>query len=581
MPPNADLKMAEMALIASPSAAREAMAEALFQGVPGEIYGPRHLPETPHSAVVFMPDRSSPSTDDAATVVQWAKQTQAPHLLLVSSAEVHEPSHRHAGFLGESQLRTRKPTNPISRRWLELEGRVAADLEGSAVRLTIVRPTALSYAAGKNLWSRLLSGRWALVPAGYDPSIQWMSMTHLADVVRRLVGQAAPSEPVQRIFQVSPEGVEPLRAALRRRGIRTLSLPSFVLRWIHQRQGWEPGEVEFMRYAWTVSGQALETHLAKSSQAELPSLPLPHQRQVPPRHDPFGLDPQYIDGLGKTLFRFLHNAYWRIEWRGLEHVPKEGPGVLVGVHRGHQPWDGVMVLHRLVQSLRRHPRFLLHPTLIKHPFLAPYMLRCGGLNACRENGDWVLAHQGLLGIFPEGIRGAFTPYKDAYRLQSFGRHDFVKFALRARVPIVPFVIAGSAEIFPIFGKLDWPWWKRVSEWPCFPITPTLSMLPLPSKWHALVLEPLPVHQQYGPEAAKDNRLVRAISDQVKARMADALEDIRARRPNIFFGSVFEQPDWAPPSSDLRQEPGHPLMMPSPQSTRSAEALIRPARRVAP
>ncbi|MEM8930700.1 MAG: 1-acyl-sn-glycerol-3-phosphate acyltransferase, partial [Acidobacteriota bacterium] len=295
-----------------------------------------------------------------------------------------------------------------------------------------------------------------------------------------------------------------------------------------------------------------------------------------PGHDPFGMDRDYVASLGRTLFRFLHDHYWRIEWRGIEHVPATGRAVLAGVHRGHQPWDGVMVLHRLAQSLGRHPRFLIHPTLVKHPFVAPYMTRCGGLHACRENGDWVLENEGLLAIFPEGIKGAFATYRDAYRLRRFGRHDFVKFALRQQCPIVPFVIVGSAEIFPILGEIHWSWWKRFSEWPFLPITPTMSLVPLPSKWHAVFLEPLPVDREYGPEAADDQRIVRAISDDVKARMAAAIESILDRRRHIFFGSVFDRADW--PADRLPEAPRATSPSAPKPSVGPGEVVSEPVRR---
>jgi len=114
---------------------------------------------------------------------------------------------------------------------------------------------------------------------------------------------------------------------------------------------------------------------------------------------------------------------------------------------------------------------------------------------------------------------------------------------RHRAPIVPFVTVGSAETFPIIGKLNWGWWKRRTEWPFFPITPTwpLAPVPLPSKWHTLYLPPLNVEDRYPPEAADDPETVRAVSREVRARMEEALQDLKRRRKSIFFGSVFDEP----------------------------------------
>jgi 1-acyl-sn-glycerol-3-phosphate acyltransferase len=215
--------------------------------------------------------------------------------------------------------------------------------------------------------------------------------------------------------------------------------------------------------------------------------------------------------------------------------------VLTGVHRGFQPWDGVMALYLLSRELGRYPRFLVHPCLLKFPFLANSMTKLGGIVACRENADRILGAGGMVGMFPEGINGAFAMYRDAYKLRRFGRDEFVKMALRNRAPIVPFATVGSAEIYPILGKVNWAWLNRLTEWPFLPITPTFPLLPvpLPSKWHTQFLEPLHVEQAYGPEAAADPEVVRAVSREVRTRLEAALAGMLARRRSIFFGSVFE------------------------------------------
>ena len=254
------------------------------------------------------------------------------------------------------------------------------------------------------------------------------------------------------------------------------------------------------------------------------------------------MDREYIDSYGRWLFRAVHDYYWRIELDGLDHLPASGRGVLVGVHRGFMPFDGLMTLHAVARQRRRYPRFLIHPTLTKFPVLGNFMTKVGGVLACRENADWVLQRDGLVGVYPEGIHGAFSYYRDAYRLRRFARSEFVQMALRNRAPILPFVTVGSAEIFPILAKIHWAWWQRVSEWPCLPITPTFPLipLPLPSKWHTRFLEPLPVHESYPPEAAEDPGVVAAIGLEVQTRIQQATEQMRRRRQGLFWGSIFKE-----------------------------------------
>ena len=200
-----------------------------------------------------------------------------------------------------------------------------------------------------------------------------------------------------------------------------------------------------------------------------------------------------------------------------------------------------LTFHLVVKGIGRYPRFLIHPTLIKFPFQFNFMSKLGGIIAGQDNADRVLQEDELLGFFPEGIHGAFTLYKHAYGLGKFGRNEFVKTALRNRAPIVPFVTVGSSEIFPIIAKINWSWWKRLTQWPFFPVAPPFPLipLPLPTKWHTRFLEPIPV-SGYGPETADDPETVAGISAQVRDRMQTAVDDMRRRRQSWFTGSVFKE-----------------------------------------
>jgi 1-acyl-sn-glycerol-3-phosphate acyltransferase len=258
-----------------------------------------------------------------------------------------------------------------------------------------------------------------------------------------------------------------------------------------------------------------------------------------PQFDEFGMDESYIGSRSRTLFKFLCDCYWRIETKGLEHIPGQGRGVLAGMHRGLMPWDGVMVLHLVAREKGRYIRFLTHPGLLKFPFIANFMAKLGGVVACQDSAVRVLESNQLLGVFPEGVRAAFAVYRNAYKLLPFGRDAFVKIALRHRAPIIPFVTVGSAEVFPVFARIKSRRWTRYSDWPYLPLS-TFPFLPVPfpTKWHIQFLAPLRVDQQYPPEAAQDASVVKAISLEVRARMQQAVDDMVRRRRSIFFGSIF-------------------------------------------
>jgi 1-acyl-sn-glycerol-3-phosphate acyltransferase len=468
-----------------------------------------------------------PDADEAEAFFRAAGRV--PRAVLLASAAVHAPHHHNLGYVSESYRS--QGSNPVAGAWAELEARFASRLP-EAERI-VLRPAPVAAPDGNDFFSRLLSGRAAVVPPGFDPALQLLAPEDLAAAVACAVERGAGKPGA---YFVAPRGAVPVRGALRLAGVRRLPL-----RWL-DRGGWSG----YLRHNWTVSGSRIETELGfvprtTSAEAVLAAFGK-GETAAAAEFDDFGLDAGYIAAYERTLFRFLHDFYWRIEYQGLEHVPEQGRAVLTGMHRGFMPWDGVMALVGVHRAVGRIPRFLIHPCLIKPPFLANYMTKLGGILACQENADWVLGNEGLLGMFPEGIHGAFTPYRVAYRLGKFGRDEYVKMALRNRAPIVPFVTVGSAEIYPILGRLDWKWVKRATEWLYLPLCPNFPLpgLPLPSKWHTRFLEPMHVEQQYAPAAADDPGVVRAISREARARMQAAIDEMLARRKSIFRGSVFDR-----------------------------------------
>lgn len=491
--------------------------------------------------VVYRPpaDRALPAAPDLAAAeaeLDGAARARPARLVLISSAAAHDPQWQNPGYLRE---RYRSPgRNPVARAWREVEALAAARLPG-AERI-VLRPAPVAVRDGGDFFSRLFAGRLAVTPPGYDPAIQVLAAGDLAAAVAGAVERGAGRPG---IYHVAPRGAVPVRAGLRLAGVRRLPV------------GWSAGRGprSYLRHNWTVSGRRIERELGFSprrTSAEALIEAYGDRRrdgdasgQAAPEFDDFGLDEAYIGRFERTMFRFLHDVYWRIELRGTEHLPRRGRAVLTGVHRGFMPWDGVMALVAVHRAVGRYPRFLIHPVLVKLPFLAAYMTKLGGIVACRENADRVLGRDGILGMFPEGIRGAFTPYRRAYELGKFGRDEYVRMALRNRAPIVPFVTVGSAEIYPILGRVDWRWFKRLTGWLYLPLCPNFPFpgLPLPSKWHTRFLEPMPVQERYGPEAAEDREVVREISREVRSRMRQAMAEMLARRRSIFRGSVFDTP----------------------------------------
>ena len=142
--------------------------------------------------------------------------------------------------------------------------------------------------------------------------------------------------------------------------------------------------------------------------------------------------------------------YFRVDIRGLEHLPKTGPVLIAGNHTG---WlDGP-----LVQILLPRPNsFLVKSELYSGPwrgvldFARQIPIRRGAPDrtALRRALD-VLAGGGVLGVFPEGTRGVGA-------LETV-QHGIGYIALRAQAsgdacPIIPVVCTGTAEALPKGAK---------------------------------------------------------------------------------------------------------------------------------
>ncbi len=502
-----------------------------------------------------------PRPSQIQAICRQAAQAGLRQAVLLSSTAIYPPSHHHPGHVGETH-RLRRAENALSQAWKRIEQAFLEPCRDFAITAAVLRCCQLAGPIAEGHLGDLLSRRLAVTATGFDPSLQLLHGEDLLEALRQAMLQGAEG-----IYNVAPQGVIPLRKALRLTGSRRLPVPYSLqqaLRWLLTPLGMAAhrSHSEYLRYSHTASAEKIEMDLGfrprYTSHQAVESLTgrKPRLKGSQRGHDKFGMDRDYIQAYGRTLFRLLHKAYWRIEERGLLHIPARGRAVLVGVHRGFMPWDAVMLLHSIVQHKRRYPRFLIHPCLVKFPCLANYMTKLGGIPANQQNADWVLQQDEIVGIYPEGIRGAFSMYREAYKLGNFGRHDFVRIALRNRAPLVPVVTVGSAEIYPILGRIDWRWFKRLSEWPFLPITPTFPWmpLPLPSKWHTRFLPPLHIEKEFPPEAADDPEAVEKISARVRDLMHQAMQEMLSQRRSAFFGSIFDEGDREADSSTADVQP---------------------------
>jgi 1-acyl-sn-glycerol-3-phosphate acyltransferase len=243
--------------------------------------------------------------------------------------------------------------------------------------------------------------------------------------------------------------------------------------------------------------------------------------------DEFGME-EVVLRRSRPLLDFLFDQYWRAELAGLENLPERGPCLLVANHSGLLPWDGLMLSHAVARRHphRERPRFLVADWLMRLPFAHATLAQLGGVRACPENAERLLASGRFVAAFPEGAEGATKVFADRYRLQGFGGSDVMRLAVACRAPVLPVGIVGAEEVNPLLVKWSAP--ARRLGLPFLPVTPTfpllgpLGLLPLPSRWVIRIGEPIPIDSA-GPDAAEDPLRIARLTQSVRARIESLID----------------------------------------------------------
>jgi 1-acyl-sn-glycerol-3-phosphate acyltransferase len=254
--------------------------------------------------------------------------------------------------------------------------------------------------------------------------------------------------------------------------------------------------------------------------------------------DEFGFDSEFSARVLIPVARLLYRQWFRIQMRGLEHVPAEGPALVVANHSGTLPLDALMLQTGLHDNhpAHRNLRLLGADLVYEIPLLATLARRAGHIRACPANAQALLSAGKAVGVFPEGFKGIGKPFSERYQLRRFGRGGFAATAIKAQVPIIPCAIVGAEEIYPMIGNA-----KPIAELlnlPYFPITPLfpwlgpLGAVPLPSKWIIEFCPPVST-SCYDPDLADDHAVVADLSGRVRGTVQRRLDDLLAERGPAF------------------------------------------------
>ena len=481
------------------------------------------LEQRGHKLVAANPEAAIFFPGSAEQLQAIATTPGLKRLVLRSHGFAYGSNAKNPGLMTEERI-SLLPEKDAAQRWLSLEASAFQHPSAAVVRLTNVTDPAEG-----DLLTAKLSRSSATRIMGRNPNVQFISVNDAASSLVAAVESSATG-----IFNAAGPGTVPLADAFRAAG--TTQIPAPEVPALHQLQ-----------YNWTLSNDRAQNELGwKPEKSSIEALreflskkPGSKPERLRANYDNWGLDIDYIDAWG-PWFAFLRNIYWRIDFEGMENIPAQGRALFVSNHRGFMPLDAVMHLSLIFTHRRRVPRFLIIPSLLRTPFMCNFLTKLGGVVASQENAAKLFEQEALIGLFPEGIRGTFTPYNRTHKLRDFSRSEFAALAVRHQAPVIPSAVVGHAEIFPIIGRVDSSWVVRELGWPYLPIAPffPLAPIPLPSKWHVRVLEPVPF---YGlkPEDADNPRLMKEYSRYIQSIVQKNVEDMASKRKSFIRGKILD------------------------------------------
>ena len=255
--------------------------------------------------------------------------------------------------------------------------------------------------------------------------------------------------------------------------------------------------------------------------------------------DPFDLrDPDYIE---RTLpaVRLWSKHYFRADVRGLEHIPAEGPVLLVGNHSG-----GTVIADTFVFSQAFYDRFgperafhqLAHDLVFKMAGLRVLLQRYGTVPASPANMGRALRRNAALLVYPGGDHETFRPSWESDQVDFAHRTGFLELALKHDVPIIPVVSIGGQETALFLGQgkrlaraFQLNRLMRLKVFPAAlgpPFGATILDLPLrfplPAKISIRVLKPIELRDRLGsrPDVEEAYTLVTSTMQRTLTRLGN-------------------------------------------------------------
>jgi 1-acyl-sn-glycerol-3-phosphate acyltransferase len=144
----------------------------------------------------------------------------------------------------------------------------------------------------------------------------------------------------------------------------------------------------------------------------------------------------------------------RRAWRGTEHLPPAGVGVVVAPN--HISYTDPLTLAHFLWDNGRAPRYLAKESVFRIPVLGKIITACGQIPVYRASRDAAQAYRDAVsavragecvGIYPEG-----TITKDPDLWPMIGKTGAARVALETGCPVIPIAQWGPQEILAPYSK---------------------------------------------------------------------------------------------------------------------------------
>jgi 1-acyl-sn-glycerol-3-phosphate acyltransferase len=216
----------------------------------------------------------------------------------------------------------------------------------------------------------------------------------------------------------------------------------------------------------------------------------------------------------KIILRPGIRMMMRLDWRGQENIPADGPTILAANHLSYMD---IFAVSLFADSARRYPVFLAKSSLFSIPVIGPLIGKLGQLPVYRGQADAAIVlkqaaelaakNDACVIFYPEA-----TVTRDPEQWPMVAKTGVARLALESNIPVVPIGHWGAQRILPYGSYL-----------------PKL----LPRKPVQIVAGP-PVDLSEFAGQPLSNQVLRAATDKIMTEVAAQVGSLRGMTPPAEF-----------------------------------------------